>query len=101
MSAGYNADLTKRIIDQAAGKVAQDVNAAMTEIQAFKDYLDGQVDADLTALGYSAGDVANLRSALADLSQLRTIYLGTAALAAVKDFRVFARRIWGTGYTGQ
>lgn len=101
MASGLSADMTKRTVDQATGIAAQKLNVAFLEVQNAKAFLDVLQEADLEALGYTANDVAVLRSALADLDQLRRIYQGGEALAAAKDFRTFAERMWGTGYTGQ
>jgi hypothetical protein len=38
-----------------------------------------------------------LKSAFADLTQLGTIWTGSAALPAAKDFRAFVRLLWGVG----
>lgn len=98
MPAGFTATMTKATIDAACGNVASVLNRAFRDVEAAKHFLDVQQDADLVALGYTSGDVATLKSALADLDQLRVIYEGGAALAAPKDFRAFAQRIWGTGF---
>jgi hypothetical protein len=95
MSAGLAP--TKNEIDTQAGVIARNVQKAMNDVAQFKYFLDGLQDADLTTLGYTGGDIANIRSAYADLAQLATIYQGALNLAAVKDFRTFARRIWGMG----
>jgi hypothetical protein len=89
--------LTKQSIDATSGSVAVAVDTALTRVRQFKYFLDGTVDADLVALGYTAAEVATLRSAYTDLDQLATVYQGGALLAVAKDFRVFARRLMGMG----
>lgn len=98
MPVGLNAALTKQSIDVTCGDAAQALNIAFDNVQSAKQFLDVAQDAELEAMGYTATDVATIRSALADLDQLRRIFEGLEALAAPKDFRTFAQRIWGTGY---
>lgn len=99
MAAGLTATLTRDSINQLTGTVAQRLNGAFLDIATTKSFLDTQSDADLEGLGFAPDDVALLRSAYVDLDQLRTIYTGAAPLADAKDFRAFAQRIWGTGFT--
>lgn len=98
MSVGLNAALTKQAVDTTCGDAAQALNIAFTNVQSAKMFLDVAQDADLEALGYSPNDIATLRSALADLDQLRRVFEGLDAVTPAKDFRVFAQRIWGTGF---
>jgi hypothetical protein len=100
MPAGLNAELTKRSIDQTCGIAAQALNVAFLNIGNAKKFLDTAQNADLILLGYTQPDIDNLKSAMADLDQLRTVFLGQAEVSPAKDFTAFARRIWGTGYTG-
>lgn len=91
--------VTKAALDQAMGEIAQNVNIAMENVRQMQEWLGQQVDADLEAnYGYSAADVANMKSAFADLDQLRRIYEGGQALPAAKDFRSFAKLLWGLGF---
>jgi hypothetical protein len=41
--------------------------------------------------------VNTLKSAMSDLDQLRTIFVGSATLGVAKDFRTFAKRLCGLG----
>jgi hypothetical protein len=88
---------TKNDLDARAGEIARSFQAAFTDVATLQLYLAATVDADLEALGYSAGEVATLKTAYADLAQLGTIWTGSAALAAPKDFRTFAKQLWGLG----
>lgn len=97
MPAGLNALLDKQSVDLTVGSVAQKLNVVMRDIASTKRFIDAYQDTDFTALGYTPGDIANIRSAYGDLDQLRTIYEGAANLAAAKDFRTFAQRLYGTG----
>jgi hypothetical protein len=67
----------------------------LRNVQIFKAFLDTQTDAALQALGYSAGDVAVLRSAYTDLDKLRQVYEGVATQGTTYDFRTFAKQLVG------
>jgi hypothetical protein len=84
-------------INTRAGVIAQAVQKAMNDVIQFKFFLDGALDADLIALGMSANDVGTIKSAFTDLAQLAAIYGNQTNLAVAKDFRAFARRVWGMG----
>lgn len=96
MSVGLS--IQKSSVDGEIGAIGRDLNLVVGRIINFKAWLDGQTDPDLVALGYSAPDIANMRSALGDAQQLANIYSGTATLTNVKDFRTFLKRLWGLGY---
>jgi hypothetical protein len=100
MPAGLSADMTKRTVDQTCGAAAQALNVAFRNVGSAKDFLDVLQDTELEALGYTPEDTATIRSAMADLDQLREVYEGLID-APQKDYRQFAQRIWGTGFTGQ
>ena len=90
--------VTKDEIDSRAGDLARSFQRLGGDVATLKGYLDATPEADLIALGYTAGDVPILKSAIADLHQLLvTIGTGKEALAAPKDFTQFARQLWGVG----
>jgi hypothetical protein len=89
--------VTKQEIDSRAGDIARSFQAAFDNVAILAMYLDATPDADLVTLGYSANEVATLKTAWVDLVQLGTIWTGAAGLPAPKDFRAFVRRIWGVG----
>jgi hypothetical protein len=89
--------VTKGELDAKCGEIARSFQAAFEHVATMKLYLDATVDADLIALGYTADEVAVLKTAWADLAQLGTIWVGSADLPAAKDFRTFVRRLWGVG----
>src|SRR5262245_51418796 len=101
MPAGLNAGLTKATIDVTIGEACQALNIAFINVGNAAAFLAPAQDADLVALGYTPEDVATLRSAVADLEQLRTVYLGEAAVSPAKDFTTFAQRLWGTWVPGR
>lgn len=89
--------VTKGEIDQRMGDIARSFQKVFKEHAILKSFLDSKLDADLVALGYTAGEVAVLKSAAADLTQLQTISVGTASLVTPKDFTTFLRQLWGVG----
>lgn len=89
--------VTKEEVDTRAGDIARTFQRMFDDVAVMKTYLDATTEADLIALGYDANEVAVLKTAWADLAQLATIWVGTAALPAAKDFRQFARQLWGVG----
>lgn len=95
MAAGYS--VTKGELDAKAGDIARSAQRLFKDVATLQTYLLRTADADLEALGYSPGDVAILKSAFADLSQLTDLWTGTATLAQVKDFRTFVSQLWGVG----
>jgi|SRR5262252_9216310 len=93
MSAGltYN----KNQVDNSAGSIARDMLSVFNRAHEFQLWLVSTPDADLTALGYSAQDIANIKTAYNDAEQLYQIYIGQGTLPNAKDFRTFMQRLWG------
>jgi hypothetical protein len=89
--------VTKEEIDSRAGDTARGFQKLFEDVATMKVYLDATDEPTLVALGYTANEVAILKTAFADLAELATIWVGDAALAAPKDFRQFARQLWGVG----
>lgn len=89
--------VTKDEIDARAGDIARAFQRNFEDTVTMQTYLEGAPNADLIALGYTDQEVATLKTAFADLTQLGTIWNGSAALPAAKDFRVFVRQLWGVG----
>src|SRR4030095_3741916 len=98
MPAGLNAALTKDSIDVTLGTAAQALNRAFIDGGNAKRFIGPAQDEDLIALGYTAEDVATLRSAFADLDRLRRAYEGLEEVSPAYDFRTFSQRLYGTGY---
>jgi hypothetical protein len=92
MPVGY--PTSKGDIDSAAGGLALTIRNAFEAAINLKTYIDSQTDVNLTALGYTAADVANLRSALIDLNNLGAVYRGEAAPPQT-DYRRFAKFLTG------
>jgi hypothetical protein len=95
MSVGFV--VSKGEIDSRMGDLARSFQKLFRDEVIMKSYFDSTADADLVALGYEEGEVAILKSAIADLDHLRRIALGEEALAASKDFTAFLRLLWGVG----
>jgi hypothetical protein len=98
MPAGLNAALTKQTIDVTLGDAAQALNIAFLNVASAAAFLAPAQDEDLIALGYTPEDVANIRSAFADLDRLRRAYEGLEEVTPAYDFRTFSQRLYGTGY---
>lgn len=93
MAIGFPKD--KANIDMNLGDISQAINRAFRRAVQLNTELTAYTDPQLTAAGYTAGEVATLRAMVADMTQLNNIYMGTANLAAAKDFRTNLRPLWG------
>lgn len=89
--------VTKTEIDTRAGDIARAFQKSFEDVLTMQTYLEATPNADLVALGYTDQEVATLKTAFADLTQLGTIWNGSASLPEPKDFRVFVRQLWGVG----
>lgn len=91
--------VTKEQVNELAGVIARTLKLSFERIAVFKKWLDSKTAGDLTGLGLTAAEIADLRSAFTDLEQLRTVWEGTATVTSAKDFTTFAKRLWGIGVT--
>ena len=89
--------VTKDEIDARSGDISRAFQKQFGDVVTMQSFLTATPNADLEALGYSADEVATLKTAFADLMQLGEIWVGNDALAAPKDFRTFVSRLWGVG----
>ena len=89
--------VTKSEIDTRSGDTARAFQTQFQNVATLQSYLEQTPDGDLVALGYTANEVAVLKTAFADLTQLGTIWLGQSDLKTAKDFRTFVRQLWGVG----
>jgi hypothetical protein len=89
--------VTKSEIDTRSGDIARAFQRQFEDVGTMQTFLEQTPEADLVALGYTASEVAILKTAYNDLTQLTRIWLGNEALAAPKDFRTFVRQLWGVG----
>ncbi len=95
MSIGLAA--TKSEIDSRSGDLARNFQRCFIQVKTLKAYCDATPDADLITLGYTQGEVTNLKTAVTEMNQLTDIFNGAANLSVAKDFKVFIQRLWGVG----
>ena len=96
MSAGY--PITKVDLDNRMGQAILAVRQSFAEIVRLKAMLDDTTilpDATLTTLGYSAGEITQLRAAFTDLKKLSDIASAAAVQAATNDFWFNAKHLTG------
>lgn len=91
--------VTKAQLDDYAGQLSQDLRVTFEYIQQFHEYLTGTTEAELVAMGYTSGEVATLKSGIADQNELATVYKGEATVASPKNFAAFAKLLYGVGFT--
>jgi len=89
--------VTKDEIDARAGDISRQFQRLFGDVVTLQQYLLATPTETLVALGYSDQDVAVLKTAFTDLTELATIWSGNAALPAAKDFRAFVKQLWGVG----
>jgi hypothetical protein len=92
------ANVDRGQINAQATSLVKTIDRTFLQLDELKTFLDGITDGDLIAIhGYVQADINDLRSALNDMQILALVYRGTQPQASVKDFRLFAKRIWGLG----
>jgi hypothetical protein len=99
MSIGY--PITKADLDNRMGAAVVTLRDALIAIIALKAELDDSTilpDATLTTLGYSAGEITQLRAAFTDLAKLDAISRSTATQAVVNDFWFNAKHLAGLNF---
>ena len=89
--------VTKDEIDARAGDISRQFQRLFGDVVTLQQYLLSTPTATLVELGYTDQDVATLKTAFSDLTELGNIWIGQAALAAPKDFRIFVKQLWGVG----
>jgi len=95
MSVGL--EVTKKEIDTRSGDTCRAFQRAFDDVITMQSYLNSTPDADLVNLGYTSNEVAVLKTAFTDLTQLGNIFIGAASLTTAKDFRTFVKQVWGVG----
>jgi hypothetical protein len=93
MSVGFV--VSKSEIDSRMGNLARTFQQIFRDEVVMKGYFDSTVDADLQALGYTPQEVSVLKSAIADLDQLRLVATGEQDVTPAKDFTQFLHLLWG------
>jgi len=89
--------VSKDLLNRELGTALRDLRAVLEHLERIRSWTDQRTEGDLVTLGFTAGEAADLKSAVADMGQLAAIFQGQATLAVAKDFRVFASRLWGLG----
>jgi hypothetical protein len=89
--------LNRDDIDQRAGLLAVTLRNAFDEVDRFAAFLNATPDNQLQTppQSYSAAEVAQLKSAFADMSRLGRVYRGVESSGDVYDFRTFAKQLMG------
>lgn len=90
--------IDKNAVNQTAGEICRRLNTVFRDVKSMQFYLAATADADLIALGFTQGEVNIIKSAFTDLNTLATVYEGTATQGTLKDFRAFARQLFGVGF---
>lgn len=93
MTIGYPKN--KDSIDSLIGELAVSINRNFRRGSQLKTELDAYTDQQLVNAGYTAGEVAVLRSMMTAIDQMRSIYVGNATLPTATDFRPSLRPLWG------
>jgi hypothetical protein len=91
------ATVTQVEVNQAAAAIGRQAFSLFQTIKEFTAYLAGTPDVTLTAMGFSVGEVAQLKSGMTDLDQLRTVFEGTATRTPAYDYRTFSKLFLGIG----
>src|SRR3954462_8560762 len=89
--------LNRDDIDQRAGLLAVTLRNAFDEVDRFAAFPNAPPDNQLQTppQSYSAAEVAQLKSAFADMSRLGRVYRGVESSGDVYDFRTFAKQLMG------
>jgi hypothetical protein len=84
-------------IDQRAGILAMTVRNTFDEVDRFQAFLSTMPDADLSKApyDYTAAEVAQMKSAFADLARLARIYRGEEDGGGAYDFQTFVKLLTG------
>lgn len=95
MTVGF--PLTKDQLDTRMGQVALQIRDGLEEAEQIKALLDTLPDATLTAdpFNYTATEVAWMKSAFTDLSNLSQVANSQVTVLAVNDFLFWARKLLG------
>lgn len=90
---GFPAD--KAALDARAGNIAIQLRDCLDAAARLKSWLDTKTEADLVALGYTAAEVAVLKSAFTDLAALRAVATAGQTVPAVNNFLFWSAQLCG------
>lgn len=82
---------TKADVNATITQVARQLHGAFNTIDQFKIWLDATIDSDLTTMGFTGADIAQLRSAMTDAAQLATVFRGAGTRTPAYDYRTFLK----------
>jgi hypothetical protein len=91
--------VNKDELNNAWGGLASSMHAVMSNVLEAKAVLDGYSSADLVSLfGFTSTDADVLKSAASDMADIAGVFAGSAPARTLPyDYRVFAKRLLGTG----
>lgn len=87
--------VTKQSLDNHIGQLGVQLRDALVQCQRAKVVVDGVTDAQIEALGYSAGERAKIRAIVTDLNNLARVANGLQAQPGASDFFFNARDAMG------
>lgn len=93
MSVGLAID--KNVIDSRVGNLVWQLRDQLSAVQRVQEWLSTKTDQELIDMGYSAGEVAILKSAFVDLSKLVNIANGQDTQSSANDFFFWADKLTG------
>lgn len=99
MSTGY--PITKLDLDNKMGALAVALRDDLNDCVTFKAILDDTSilpDATLTGLGYSSGEITQIRAAFTALAKLSDIARGTTTQSPANDFWFDAKHLAGLNF---
>jgi hypothetical protein len=99
MSVGY--PVTKTDLDNRMGALIVNVRDALNACVLFKALLDDTSilpDATLTALGYSAGEITQIRAAFSSMKSLSDISRAVSTQPSANDFWFDAKHVAGLNF---
>lgn len=89
--------VTKADVNTAYTTLSRQLHNTFQSIQQFQTYLTATPDADLVAMGFTSGEVAQIKSGMTDADQLRQVFQGTATRNPAYDYRTFLKLGLGVG----
>jgi hypothetical protein len=99
MAAGY--PIAKTDLDNTMGRLVTALRDSLRDCVTFKALLDDATilpDATLTTLGYSAGEITQIRASFTDLKKLSDISQASAVQASNNDFWFNAKHLAGLNF---
>lgn len=87
----------KDVLNHDVGSVTRQLYAAFANVKKLQDQLTATPNQTLTDMGFSAQDIADIKSAFTDMDNLRQVFEGGRNQQTAYDFRTFAKRLIGSG----